>query len=526
MTWRATVLLWGLVASTAFAQGRPDEDALFGPAPDAGTPGAQAPPPSNPSMAPGAGTEPDRSSPAGEQQILTGAPAADAFASGLVKDDALKIGGQFYMRSILSVTQGQGLGKSSFSVPTLLDVYLDARPTDRLRAFVLGRLTYDPLLNTSEVVTGVPASSLGLTTASNPAVYLDQAWLTFDIARSAFVTAGRQHVKWGTGVYFNPDDFLASQPRDPLAVFDARLGVSMLRVQVPWEKTGLTFTAVAVFEPTQNVSTLGTTIGGSSGSVNLTSGTATTSNGLLNDVGGAGQIEYDFKGGAVGVNALAQRNRAWRTGSFVTAGIGDLDVYGEAVLKQCLDFPNMPTNATCAASGAPDITVPPSSPYRFGPLLQPPSPIFQAVAGLSYGINFEGNKSITLGAEYFFNTASFQASQYPNLIFQGYFQPFYLGRNYLVLSATLTDTTAKTTWVLTNIGDLSDRSFITRVDFIITVLSYLQVESYASVDYGHRGGEFRLGFDIPGVSLDGSPSIDVSVPAPILQLGLGLRLAL
>jgi hypothetical protein len=46
------------------------------------------------------------------------------------------------------------------------------------------------------------------------------------------------------------------------------------------------------------------------------------------------------------------------------------------------------------------------------------------------------------------------------------------------------------------------------------------------VDYGHRGGEFRLGFDIPGVSLDGSPSIDVSVPAPILQLGLGLRLAL
>jgi hypothetical protein len=524
MTARATVLLFGLVASSAFAQGRPDEESLFGQAPDAGTAAPAAQQPSNPSLPPRAA--PDRASAGGEEEILSGAPAADAFASGLVKDDALKIGGQFYLRSILSVAQGQALGKSSFSVPTLLDVYLDARPTDRLRAFVLGRLTYDPLLNTTELVTGVPASSLGLTTASNPAVYLDQAWLTFDIARSVFVTAGRQHVKWGTGQFFNPDDFLASQPRDPLAVFDARLGVSMLRVQIPWERTGLTFTAVAVFEPTQNVSTLGTTIGGSAGSVNLTSGTASTSNGLLEDVGGAAQVEYDFKGGAVGVNALAQRNRAWRAGSFVTAGLGDFDFYGEAVVKQCLDLPNMPTNATCAASGAPDISVPFSSPYRFGSIQQPPSPIFQAVGGLTYGINFEGNKSITLGAEYFFNTASFRASQYPNLIFQGYFQPFYLGRNYLALSATLTDTTAKTTWVLTNIGDLSDRSFITRLDFIITVLSYLQVESYASVDYGHRGGEFRLGFDIPGISLNGSQPITVSVPAPILQLGLGLRLAL
>jgi hypothetical protein len=521
MTARATVLLLGLVASGALAQGRPDESALFGPAPDAGT----AAPASSPG-APGASTAPDRTSAAGEQQILTGAPAADAFASGLVKDDALRIGGQFYLRAIATVSEHQALGKSSFSVPTLLDVYLDARPTDRLRAFVLGRLTYDPLLNTTELVTGVPASVVGLQTASNPAVYLDQAWLTFDIARSVFVTAGRQHVKWGTGQYFNPDDFLASQPRDPLAVFDARLGVSMLRVQIPWERTGLNFTAVAVFEPTQNVSTTGTTIGGSAGSVNLTS-TPSTSNGLLEDVGGAAQVEYDFKGGAVGINGLAQRNRALRAGSFVTAGLGDFDFYAEAVVKQCLDFPNMAVNATCGPSDPTNtIGVPPSSPYRFGPLRQPPTPIFQAVGGFSYGINVEGNKSVTLAAEYFYNTASFRAAQYPNLIFQGFFQPFYLGRNYLAMSATLADTTAKTTWVLTNIGDLSDVSFITRLDFIVTVLSYLQVESYASVDYGHRGGEFRLGFDIPSLSLNGSVPINVVVPAPILQLGLGLRLSL
>ena len=53
---------------------------------------------------------------------------------------------------------------------------------------------------------------------------LDQAWLAFDIAHTVFLTVGRQHVKWGVGALSTPTDFLASAPRDPLALFDARLG--------------------------------------------------------------------------------------------------------------------------------------------------------------------------------------------------------------------------------------------------------------------------------------------------------------
>lgn len=531
MTNGATALLLGLVASSVFGQGRPDEDVLFGSSPDAGTRPPPAPGSASPALIPAAQTSPDRNTAAGEQQILTGSPAQDAFAAGLVKEDALKIGGQLYLRAITTISQHQSLGHSSFSVPTLLDVYLDARPTDRLRAFVLGRMAYDPLLSSTTVVTGVPTTATAFQQVSNPAVYLDQAWLAFDIARSVFVTAGRQHAKWGTGRFFNPDDFLASQPRDPLVVFDARLGVSMLRVQIPWERTGLSFTAVAVFESTQNVSTTGTTVGTSGNSVNLISSTSNTSNGLIEDVGGAGQVEWDFKGGAVGINALAQRNRAWRVGAYTTAGIGDFDVYGEAVVKQCLDLPKMPPNTTCGPSSSSGIIVPGVySGYGFGDVQQPTSSaFFQAVAGFTYSINVEGNKSITLGAEYFYNRASFTAAQYPNLIFQGAYQPFYLGRNYLAVSATFLDTTAKTTWVLTNIGNLTDVSFITRVDFLVTVLSYLQVESFVAVDYGHLGGEFRFGFDILDLPVNtsaGQVPVHVVVHAPILQLGLGLRLAL
>ncbi len=537
MTARAAAFLLGLLACNALAQGRPDEAALFGAPADAGTPAPATP--SEP-LIPSAGPTPDRNSAAGEQQILTGAPAQDAFAAGLVKEDALRIGGQFYIRALTTISQDQPFGKSSFNVPTLVDVYLDARPTDRLRAFVLGRLAYDPFLSGNTFLTGSSVSGPGvsvsaLTQVSNPAVYLDQAWLAFDIARTAFVTAGVQHVKWGTGQYFNPDDFLASQPRDPLAIFDARLGVSMLRVQIPWEKTGLNFTAVAVFQATQNISTTGTTLTGSGGnSVNVVNGAQNNTNGFLENVGGAGQVEYDFKGGAVGVNALAQKYRAWRVGAFTTAGVGDVDVYGEAVLKQCLDLPYGAPNTTCGPSYSNSIVVPGTyGGYTFGTVQQPASPVFQAVAGLTYSINVEGNKSITLGAEYFFNNGSFSAKQYPNLIFQGAYQPFYLGRNYLAISATLLDTTAKTTWVLTTVGNLTDVSAITRLDFIVTVLSYLQVEAFGAVDYGHLGGEFRLGLDIPGLKFNTGQAApnetvttNVIVHAPILQFGVGLRMAL
>jgi len=536
MSARAAALILALVASSAFAQGRPEEDVLFGAPADAGTPSPGAPSlPSQP-IIPSAGPSPDRSTSTGEQQILTGPPAQDAFAAGLVKEDALKIGGQFYIRAISTISENQPVGKSSFNVPTLVDVYLDARPTDRLRAFVLGRLEYDPLLSSTTYLTGLNVSLTSLQQVSNPAVYLDQAWLAFDIARTAFVTAGVQHVKWGVTQYFNPDDFLSSQPLNPLLLFDARLGVSMLRVQIPWEKVGLNFTAVAVFQPTQSISTTATTVGGSGGtSINIVNGSPNNSTGFLEDVGVAGQVEYDFKGGAVGVNALAQKYRAWRVGAYATAGVGDVDVYGEAVVRQCLDLPYSLPNTTCQPSLSTGIVVPGDySGYSFGTVYQPASPLLQAVGGLTYSINFEGNKSITLGAEYFYNRASFNAAQYPNLLFQGSYQPLYLGRNYLALSATLVDTTAKTTWVFTTIGNLTDLTAISRLDFIVTVLSYLQVEAYTAVDYGHLGGEFRFGVDIPNVTFNTglsppNPSritTNLVIHAPIVQLGMGLRMAM
>ena len=530
---------WAVIGALALSlaalgQGRP---VFMGGVPDAGTPGR----PSEESLF---GGTPDGRGPADAGQESRGldlTPSQDAFATGRVKEDPLKIGGLFYSRAFLQVQQDQPFNQSRISLPTLVDAYLDARPTDQLRAFVLGRLTYDPFLSATvggTALPGIPAT----TTASNPAVLLDQAWLSFDIARSVFVTVGRQHVKWGVARFFSPTDFLASQPRDPLALFDARLGVTMARVQIPWESAGWNFTAVALFEPTQNVG------GGYSGSSSVEnpggSGINPSDTGtLLRDVGGAARAEFAFRNGAFGLDGLVQRNRAARAGADVTMAIGDFDVYGEVAWKEYSDAPfqrDFPVTTQVDPSqipGVPPGTFPPGTipvtTQAHAQIAERDRPVIQAAGGATYSINFEGNKSITLGAEYFFNSASYTRDEYLGLLIVGGFQPFYVGKHYLALSATLLETAARRTWILSGIGNLSDGSYIARLDFVITVLSYLTVESYVAGHFGLTGGELRLGF--PRTTL-GPPLITGLPPgvnpvfgplnAPILDLGVGLRLSM
>jgi len=515
----------GKSGSSTGSPSRPSEDTMFGPdAPDAGT----ALPP------PGAG-------PSQEARGLDSAPQSDAFATGAVKEDPLKIGGQFYIRGYALVSQDQAFDESLLSLPTLVDVYLDARPTDQLRAFVRGRMTYDPFLTASvggTALPGIPAT----TSVSNPGVVLDQAWLSFDIARAVFVTAGRQHVKWGTARFFSPTDFLASQPRDPLAVFDARLGVSMIRAQVPWERMGWNFTAVALFEPTQNVG------GGYSGSAGVQNPGGSginptgTSGTMIRDVGGAFRAEFAVKSGAFGIDGLAQRNRKARLGADFTMALGDFDLYGEVAVKDGLDAPTTRTfDVTTQVDPSKLVGVPlPLPPGSTVPVTTPvtitapgaSSPVIQAAGGLTYSMTFGENKSITFGGEYFYNSASFDRDDYLKLLAVGSFQPFYLGKHYVALSTVLVDPTAKANWILTGIGNLTDKSYLVRLDFIVTVLSYLSVETYVAGHFGRTGGEFRLGFPKQnlGQALDNdSPALNVDfgpVHPPILDFGIGLRMSI
>ncbi len=200
-----------LAGSAARAQDRASEDALFGGSADAGT----RPPSSEPSRpseselfsgsAPDAGTSRPNapamsgrpaSGPASlessrDERGLAAPPSPDVFATEPTRDDPLRIGGQLYLRSQASASEGVSLSNTRIFLPALVDGYFDARPIEGVRGMVVGRLTYDPTIDPNASV-----SAFGVPTSSNPAVLLDQLWINLDIARTVFVTAGRQHVKW------------------------------------------------------------------------------------------------------------------------------------------------------------------------------------------------------------------------------------------------------------------------------------------------------------------------------------------
>jgi hypothetical protein len=491
-----------LLASNAFAQDRPREDDMFGGAPPPSAVQSATQPASQPAMT-------DE-----EARRLGAPPATDAFANGRAIDDPLRIGGSFYIRAYGSVAENTPFGENKLDVPMLVEVYADARPTDRLRAMVLARMQYDPFLSTSFAGIQLPATSV----PANPSVSLDQAWLSFDIAHTVFITAGRQHVKWGTAHVFSPTDFLSSQFRDPLAPIDTRVGVTMVKASLPWEKRGWNFYAVALFEPTQQPAT-GLGSAGSSGSTPLTGIQTTTSpNGTtFGDVGAAARAEATFGNTQIGADGLVQRGRHGRAGLDLTSTVGPIDFYAEAAIKNGSDI---------------QLWKPAANPIAVLGILGAYQKDYQnvvvgAAGGMGTDIALPGNQNINITGEYFFNSAGYSDYHiYPWLLFNGGFQPFYNGKHYGALIGTLTDNAAHTTYTLSNIANFSDLSAVTRFDFSIKVISFLTLEAYADVHYGTRGGEFRLAINIDPINLGTVQVPEINVQPTIVDVGVGARLSL
>jgi len=245
-----------LLAGPARAQERPREDDIFA-APDKKP---DAPPEDQQTQKK---DEKPAEAPQEESEGAHAAPAADArdelnlgqrdaptrLSTEAAPDNPLTIGGQFYLQSRTTALERQDPQDWTFSSPSLLDAYFDARPNQRVRGFVLGRMVFDPTLppqgsaattgagalEPSGATTGAaPLSALSAGQTRGPQVALDQLWLRFDVKHTVFVTAGKQHVRWGTARFWTPADFLHIRRRNPLDVFDARTGTTMLKLHFPF----------------------------------------------------------------------------------------------------------------------------------------------------------------------------------------------------------------------------------------------------------------------------------------------------
>jgi len=502
----AILIALALAGAPAIAQDRPSEEDVFG------KPAEETP--HQPAQAEPAGAQPaSPESPAGEAErngprVLEGEAGVENRLSSVLgrTDDPLKIGGLLYLRSNLNAREHTPPSQWTLTAPALTDLFLDARPLDRVRGFVLGRMFFDPTHT---------ASSTGLTSEKtpppNPQVLLDQLWVSFDLERTAFVTLGRQHVKWGVGRFWNPTDYLHAVRRDPLTVFDTRTGTYMARVNLPWERYGWSITGLAVFEPlvTQAATTFVTSVVVPAGSTTTTS--AGTPSNQLAAVGGGGRAEFVLGSWEFGVDGVAQRGMRPRLGVDASGSLWELDLKGELSLRTSSDVPLY--RGTLASFG-------PYEPSGVRPA---------AVLAAEWSHKYSDEDSFTLGFEYFYNSNGYVDDQrplYPVLILANAFTPFYLGRHYAgaYLSLPQPGSWNLHTFTLSAISNLSDRSTLVRLDWSMTFLTYLTLEAYLQGHLGTSDGEFRLGINLPNLGTSGSPSVFIG--AQTVDLGLAVRLNL
>ena len=325
---------------------------------------------------------------------------------------------------------------------------------------------------------------------------LDQAWLKFDIDHAVFVTAGKQHLKWGASHTWNPTDFLTPQKLDPLQPYDLRLGANMLKFEAPFSAAKTNLYAVALFDNPAPASSLG-------------------------QVGGAFRAETTAIGGAeIGLDAVTRAGLNPDYGADISMPLGPFDAYAEAAMLSGDSFSTDERSAAQVVSGS---TL--TSLYTVDGF---PGPALQASAGLSYDFAWEPNRQATLGAEYFYNElGSDSAALYPILIYQGKYQPFYMGRHYasLYVTAEGPDEAKDTSYSFSTIANISDGSYVSRLDFSWLLLDYLTFGAYGDLHYGTQGGEFNFALNTPQLSNGSSTIPPVNLAATPFDLGLSLRIA-
>lgn len=499
----ATTLLW---VSLALAQ-EAEQDTVP-PAPDpapAPTPAPDVPPAPDPAPAPA----PDPAASALEAEMF-GAPAVapvepEAPASGAplpetglsgerdeaallgartsnsqigdlldTADEALTLGGKLTLRNAVALPEDGAFSDMTLSSPNLLDVFLDARPDDRTRAFIQARLSHDWTVASGD--TDPFGNEL-----SESKVTLDQLWLKFDVARKVFVTAGRQRVKWGTGRFWNPTDILNQQALDPLAIFDTRTGVSLLRVHVPVSRYA-------------NLYAVGNLEGADT----------------LAQVGGAARAEVVLGQTEASVSVGARKDQPLRLGADLSSGVWIFDLRLEAALQHGVTEPFW--------EGTLDLDT-----FTFPTEVSREEDwIPQVVAGAEVSFRLGDEDTLSLGAEYFWNDAGYEdPNLYAWLLLNGQYTPFYLGRQYggvyafLPAPGRLDDHS----FTLSALANLSDQTGLVRAQHSWSALSWLDITSYASLYLGDQG-EFHYALTVPAVAgVEGLEDGYAIVPTT-LELGL------
>jgi hypothetical protein len=336
-------------------------------------------------------------------------------------DDPMVVGGELWLQVGYFHLESGPAEESPLTSPNVLDLYLDARPADGVRAYFRGRLDHDLTAAEGSVDPfGEPRE--------RTRTRVDQLLIQFNLAQRLFVTAGRQRVKWGSGRMWNPTDFLNRSTLNPIDTFDQRLGVGLVKLHFPLAPAGWSLYAISELEGADRPDRLG-------GALRLE---------ML-----MGQTELAFM-------TESRGGEKPRYGADVSTGIWLLDLRAEGALLH---------DEEEAWKG-------------------------QVVTGGDITFKIGDQDNLTLGGEWFHNQlGTDDVADYPLLILQGQFDPFYVGRDYAAAFILLPGPGSwnDTTLVLSGITNLSDESRSVRFDYRVRALGHIDAFLFANHFFGEDG---------------------------------------
>ncbi len=421
---------------------------------------------------------------ANAQEDGTGEGRMGAMALEPAAQDRLQIGGLLYLRNSLNLNDQDSLIDQPLTVSNLMDIYLDARPNERVRAFARGRLLWTPTL--------VDASSAGLLGFAGGqdelTPQLVELWLKFDLARMLYISVGAQQVRFGATRLWNPVDFLYATRRSPLTLFDQRTGLPMLKLHVPIESLGWNAYAIAISEDA----------------------------GTLRGVRAVGRLEVVLSTIELGLMAQKRLGTDPQIGIDISAGVLQVDVGAEVGLRR-------------DASGRWHWMT--SAKLEHSIAIGDDDNIIWGVEGF-YNPEGYGSLDAELDAveDYAKELATASASGAATPAFP--LQFFYTGRWYAAIFAVAMGPGSwnDTSFTMSALANLSDGSGILRLDVGQTVQQHLRVEAFAGLNLG-SDGEFR--FYTEGMRQRLGPLLEAAgvdpstlFKRPLASFGLNLRISL
>lgn len=347
----------------------------------------------------------------------------------LADEDRLKIGGSLWSELTYVSLDPDGVIDSFFGNQNSLWLYLDSRLKNDIRGYVKVKAIYDPTVNAGVLNPFTGDVSRGFVSD------LEELKILFNLSKKAFLTVGKQKIKWGSGKFWNATDFLNNDQRNFLYSQDLRSGVSLIKTHVPVGASN--FYMVQKLDGADQPE----------------------------EVKHAFRAEVPFLTAEAAGSVLFSKDRDPVFGLDVSTALWELDAYGEI-------------SYTASTASTPNES------------------LTHWVVGLSYDWQYLESDTLQLSLEYFRNGAGVtDTSKYYSIVTGGGYEPFRLSREYGMLMILMQEPGSwnDVSFVVFNLANLTDHSAMTRIETQLTGLQDLTFAFSVGAHYGNGNGEFKFG---------------------------------